>query len=52
MNSDDLILLAKSKHKLSGVFKGEEKSAMLESLRAQIKEEIKESGFFTKKNDN
>ena len=31
MNSDDLILLAKSKHKLSGVFKGEERAAMLES---------------------
>ena len=49
MSGDDLILLAKSKHKLSGVFHAEERHAMLESLRLQIKEEMKDSGFFTKK---
>jgi hypothetical protein len=49
MSGGDLILLAKSKHKLSGVFKSEERAAMLESLRAQIKEEMKDSGFFNKK---
>ena len=48
-SGDDLVLLAKSKHKLSGVFREDERHAMLESLRAQIKEEMKDSGFFTKK---
>lgn len=48
-SGDDLVLLGRSASKLSGVFKGEERVAMLESLRAQIKEEMKESGFFNKK---
>ena len=46
MSGDDLILLAKSGKKLSGVFKAEERAEMLESLRVQIKEEMKEAGFF------
>jgi hypothetical protein len=45
---DDLALLGRSGNKLSGVFKAEERAAMLESLRAQIKEEMK-TGFFNKK---
>lgn len=48
MNGDDLMLLGRSGNKLSGVFKSEERAAMLESLRAQIKEEMK-TGFFDKK---
>ena len=46
MNGDDLILLAKSGKKLSGVFKAEERAEMLQSLRIQIKEEMKQAGFF------
>ena len=34
------------KKKLSGVFKAEERAEMLESLRVQIKEEMKTAGFF------
>ena len=47
-SGDDLILLGRSASKLSGVFKGEERAAMLQSLRDQIKEEMK-TGFFNKK---
>lgn len=46
MDGSDLILLAKSGKKLSGVFRAEERAEMLESLRVQIKEEMKQAGFF------
>ena len=46
MSGDDLILVAKSGKKLSGIFKSEERAEMLESLRVQIKEEMKRAGFF------
>ena len=47
MSGDDLILLAKSGKKLSGVFKAEERAEMLESLRIQIKEEMKQVDSLT-----
>ena len=48
LSGDDLILLGRSASKLSGVFKCEERVAMLQSLRDQIKEEMK-TGFFNQK---
>ena len=47
MSMDNLALLGRSGNKLSGVFKMKKELAMLESLRAQIKEEMK-TGFFNK----